>query len=114
MLTHFYAADSRKLADKIKKKGGGELKPVTANLVDAIWSQSKPDRPNEPVKVLDTKYSGKKFEEKLQDLRKELEKKKSLGFIVCKYGFDYWWRFSDRVPAMLDEIAWLYNLRGSE
>jgi Xaa-Pro aminopeptidase len=50
------------------------------------------------VKVLDVQYSGKKFEEKLVDLRKELEKKKSEGMIV----------------SMLDEIAWLFNLRGND
>jgi Xaa-Pro aminopeptidase len=77
-------ADARKLADKIKKKGGSELKPVAENLVDIVWGQDKPGRPNEPVKVLDIKYAGKKFEEKLDDLRKELEKRKSLGFIVCE------------------------------
>lgn len=44
------------------------------------------------------KYSGKSFEDKIEDLRKELEKRKSLGFVV----------------SMLDEVAWLFNLRGSE
>jgi Xaa-Pro aminopeptidase len=92
------AADARKLAEKIKKKGGGELKPVGENLVDLVWGNNRPLRPNEPVKVLDTKYSGKKFEEKIEDLRKEIDKKKSLGLIV----------------SMLDEIAWLFNLRGSD
>jgi Xaa-Pro aminopeptidase len=47
---------------------------------------------------LDVKYAGKKFEDKLEDLRKELEKKKSEGMIV----------------SMLDEIAWLFNLRGND
>ena len=35
---------------------------------------------------------------KLDELRKELDKKKSSGFIV----------------SMLDEIAWLFNLRGND
>jgi Xaa-Pro aminopeptidase len=43
-------------------------------------------------------YSGKTFDDKIEDLRKELEKKKSLGFVV----------------SMLDEVAWLFNLRGNE
>jgi len=34
--------------------------------------------------VLDLKYAGKGFEDKLEDLRKELEKKKSAGFIICE------------------------------
>ncbi|KAF2106784.1 putative Xaa-Pro aminopeptidase P [Lophiotrema nucula] len=91
------AADARKLADKIKKKGG-EYKAVKDNLVDLVWAQKRPSRPSEPVRVQQLEHSGKSFEEKIEDLRKELEKRKSLGFVV----------------SMLDEIAWLYNLRGND
>lgn len=48
-----------------------------------VWGDKRPPRPNEAVKVLDLKYAGKKFEEKIEDLRKELEKKKSAGLIIC-------------------------------
>jgi len=92
------ASESRKLSDKIKKKGGAELKPVSENLVDTVWGKDKPARPNEKVIVLDVKYAGKKFEDKIEELRKELEKKKSAGMVI----------------SMLDEIAWLFNLRGSD
>lgn len=91
------AVDARKLADKIKKKGG-ELKAVDNNLIDLAWGQKRPSRPIEKVRVHPIEYSGKSFEDKIVDIRKELEKRKSLGFVV----------------SMLDEIAWLYNLRGSE
>lgn len=47
---------------------------------------------------MDQKYAGKQFKEKVEDLRKELEKKKSAGMVI----------------SMLDEIAWLFNLRGSD
>lgn len=63
-----------------------------------MWGNDRPARPSEKVIVQPEKYSGKSFEDKIEDLRKELEKKKSLGFVV----------------SMLDEIAWLFNLRGSE
>jgi len=79
----FSAADARKLADKIKKKGGKDLKAVTQNLVDKVWAKEKPSRPNEPVIVLDLQYAGKGIGEKVEDVRKELEKKKSSGFLVC-------------------------------
>ncbi|KAK4992048.1 hypothetical protein LTR50_001444 [Elasticomyces elasticus] len=98
MFRHGKNADARKLAEKIKKKGGKDLIAVKKNLVDSVWAKDKPPRPSEDVKVLDTKYSGKNFEEKIDDLRKELEKKKSAGFVV----------------SMLDEIAWLFNLRGND
>lgn len=91
------AADARKLADKIKKKGG-EYKAVDKNLIDLVWGEQRPAQPSENVRMQPVEFSGKSFEDKLEDLRKELEKRKSLGFVV----------------SMLDEIAWLYNLRGNE
>jgi Xaa-Pro aminopeptidase len=91
------AANARKLTEKIKKKGG-QFKAVDQNLVDLVWGKQRPSRPVEKVRLQPQEYSGKSVEDKLVELRKELEKRKSLGFVV----------------SMLDEIAWLYNLRGSE
>ncbi|KAF1998897.1 putative Xaa-Pro aminopeptidase P [Amniculicola lignicola CBS 123094] len=91
------AADARRLSDKIKKKGG-ETRAVKHNLVDLVWGAQRPARPSEKVIVQPVDFSGKHFDEKLEELRKELEKRKSLGFVV----------------SMLDEVAWLYNLRGSD
>ncbi|KAI0022087.1 aminopeptidase-like protein [Xylariomycetidae sp. FL0641] len=89
---------AKKLSEKIQKSGGKELVPVSENLVDGVWGSEKPARPAEPVIVLDEKYAGKSVSAKLAELRKELEKKKGLGFVV----------------SMLDEIAWLFNLRGND
>jgi Xaa-Pro aminopeptidase len=91
------AGDARKLVEKIKKKGG-EYRAVDENLVDLVWEAERPARPSEKVIVQPLNYSGKSFDDKIEDLRKELEKKKSLGFVV----------------SMLDETAWLFNLRGNE
>lgn len=52
--------------------------------MDIVWGQSKPPRPNEKVNVLDIKFAGKSFQDKLEDLRKELEKKKVAGLVICK------------------------------
>lgn len=71
---------------------------VRENLVDAVWGADRPARPNEKVNVHPLKYAGKNFNEKIEDLKKELEKKNSGGFVV----------------SMLDEIAWLFNLRGND
>lgn len=89
---------AKKLSEKIKKNGGKELQATAENLVDLVWGSDKPSRPNEPVIILDEKFAGKDVKTKLEELRKELEKKKSLGFVV----------------SMLDEIAWLFNLRGND
>ena len=56
---------------------------IEKNLVDQIWGDERPSRPNEKVKVLGLEFSGKKFQEKIEDVRKGLDKKKSAGFIVC-------------------------------
>ncbi|KAK0911250.1 hypothetical protein LTR02_003466 [Friedmanniomyces endolithicus] len=96
--TTITAPEGRKLSEKIKKKGGKELVAVSDNMVDWVWGKQKPARPNEPAKVLDLEYAGKKYQEKVEELRKELDKKKAAGFVV----------------SMLDEIAWLFNLRGSD
>jgi Xaa-Pro aminopeptidase len=92
------APDARKLAEKIKKRGGQELMAIEENLVDQIWGEGRSPRPSEPVKVLGKQFAGKDVKTKLDELRKDLEKKKSSGFVV----------------SMLDEIAWLFNLRGND
>lgn len=56
---------------------------VQNNLVDQVWGNERPSRPNEKAKVLELEFSGKKYQEKIEDLRKELDKKKSAGLIVC-------------------------------
>ncbi|KAI5249471.1 hypothetical protein E4T43_00850 [Aureobasidium subglaciale] len=96
--TTITAPDARKLSEKIKKKGGKDLVAVKENLVDSVWGSARPARPNEKTDVLTLDFAGKKFQDKIDDLRKDLDKKKSAGFVV----------------SMLDEVAWLYNLRGSD
>jgi Xaa-Pro aminopeptidase len=86
------------LQESLKKKSSASLVGIKENLVDKVWGSQRPPRPTEKVKVLPQKYSGKKFQEKIEDLRKELDKKKAAGMII----------------SMLDEIAWLFNLRGND
>jgi len=89
---------AKKLSEKIKKKGGKDLVAITENLIDVVWGKDKPSRPSEPVKALGAEYSGKEFHEKIKELRSELDKKQAKGFVV----------------SMLDEVAWLFNLRGND
>ncbi|KIX10556.1 uncharacterized protein Z518_01640 [Rhinocladiella mackenziei CBS 650.93] len=91
------ASDARKLSETLKKKSHATLVGVSENLVDKIW-KDRPPRPAEKVIVLLEEYAGKSYKDKLDDLRKELKKKKAAGMVV----------------SMLDEIAWLLNLRGSD
>lgn len=89
---------AEKLDETVKKSGGAGLKAVSENLVDLVWGADRPARPNNPIMLLPEKYAGKDTATKLADLRKELEKKKAAAFVL----------------SMLDEIAWLFNLRGSD
>lgn len=92
------AGVAKKLDESIKSGGGRGLEAVEDNLVDLVWGAERPSRPVGEVILLVDKYAGKSVKAKLEDLRKELEKKKSSGFVV----------------SMLDEVAWLFNLRGSD
>lgn len=92
------ASSVKKLVEKIKKEGGAQLLPLEGNLIDKVWAEEQPSRPNEPVTVLSDDFAGKTVHEKIKDLRLELEKKHSPGFVV----------------SMLDEVAWLLNLRGND
>ncbi|KAJ3300513.1 hypothetical protein HK104_011019 [Borealophlyctis nickersoniae] len=73
------------------------LVAIHENLVDKVWA-NRPPRPVNPVTVLPIKYAGRSADEKIKVLREEIEKRKTWGFVV----------------NALDEIAWLFNLRGSD
>lgn len=92
------APDARKLSETLKKAAGGSLIGLKENLIDEVWGSARPNRPSEMVQVLIEKYSGKDFRAKIEELRKELEKKEAAGIII----------------SMLDEVAWLFNLRGRD
>ena len=67
------------------------------DLVNEIW-QDRPKLSKEPAFLLDTKYTGKSFADKLQDLRETMKKKATTTHII----------------TTLDDIAWLFNLRGND
>lgn len=89
---------AKKLLDKIHKAGGADLLPLEENLIDLVWADERPPRPREPVIVLPEKLAGNPVQAKLTELRQELAKRNAAGFVI----------------SMLDEIAWLFNLRGSD
>ena len=76
-------------------------KNVTINcskdLVGEIWT-SRPAMSCEPIWSLDVKYAGKSTVEKLSDLRDAMKKNKAQIHLM----------------TTLDEIAWLFNLRGND
>jgi Xaa-Pro aminopeptidase len=67
------------------------------NLVDTVW-ETRPPRPDAHIQVLDVQYAGKPFNLKLAELRQDLSESGCSAVVV----------------SALDEIAWLFNLRGSD
>jgi len=85
------------------EKAGHTLVPVTPNLVDSLWS-SRPSLPRNDIYNLPLKFTGKDSTTKLQEIRNELKiigSEKGSNTVVL-------------LLSMLDEIAWLTNLRGSD
>ena len=85
-----YAAMKSDLA-----KSGIEL--VSMDLMTDVWTD-RPALPLNPCFVFDVKYAGQSVADKLEVLRAEM-KKMSADVIIL---------------SMLDEIAWLFNIRGND
>ncbi|KAI9258225.1 peptidase M24, structural domain-containing protein [Phascolomyces articulosus] len=90
------AADARLLSDSLKTVDS-TLVPVHVNPVDKVWAE-RPDAPHDVVITHPIKFSGKSHNDKLDDVRKYIQQKDAYGVVV----------------SALDEIAWLFNLRGSD
>lgn len=71
---------------------------MNENLVDLVWGQGRPARPANPIFRLGDEYAGESVGSKLSKLRENLAKTGSPGTVVTN----------------LDEVAWLFNLRGSD
>ncbi|RXW19463.1 hypothetical protein EST38_g6388 [Candolleomyces aberdarensis] len=95
--TIIVADDAAALRKNLEPKQS-ELVLLRNNLVDEVWGTDRPPKPHNPVFHLDEKYSGQSFTEKIEKVREILEKEKAKAVVV----------------NMLDEVAWLFNLRGSD
>lgn len=83
--------------DKALSKANIAMVAMPENLVDKIWD----DRPPRPLNVVMThplQYSGKKWSDKVQEVRVAMAKEDAIATVV----------------TALDEVAWLLNLRGSD
>nr|XP_031863681.1 uncharacterized protein CI109_000933 [Kwoniella shandongensis]KAA5530753.1 hypothetical protein CI109_000933 [Kwoniella shandongensis] len=75
------------------------LVAIDTNLIDQIWTPpDRPSRPANPIFHLGDEFTGETVGQKLGRLRDKLRRIGSPGLVV----------------ASLDEIAWLFNLRGSD
>ena len=74
-----------------------ELELVSIDLPDKVWTD-RPSLPLNPFFVFNTQYAGKSTTEKLTLVRAEMKKAHAEVFVV----------------SALDDIAWLFNIRGND
>ncbi|XP_038719152.1 aminopeptidase P1-like [Tripterygium wilfordii] len=74
-----------------------KLVQTSTNLVDEVW-KNRPPVKIDPAIVLPLEFAGLSVAEKLKNLREKLLSEKARGIII----------------TALDEVAWLYNIRGSD
>lgn len=78
---------------------GIEVVDITSNPVDTIWSTyNRPAYPSQPIEVLPLNRTGLSHQDKIELVVGELNKQNAVAIII----------------SMLDEIAWLFNIRGSD
>lgn len=74
-----------------------KYKIIDFDLLAEVWDKRKA-LPNEKIFILEDKYTGKAYNEKVKEIRKVLKEK----------GADY------NIISSLDDIAWIYNFRGED
>lgn len=74
-----------------------KYKIIDFDLLSEVWDKRKV-LPNEKIFILEDKYTGKAYKEKVKEIRKVLKEK----------GADY------NIISSLDDIAWIYNFRGDD
>ncbi|KAM7262725.1 hypothetical protein ACFE04_000408 [Oxalis oulophora] len=74
-----------------------KLVQTSSNLIDQVWKNQPPAETN-PAVIHPLEFSGRSVGDKLKDLRQNLISKNAHGIVI----------------TALDEVAWLYNIRGSD
>ncbi|XP_016071428.1 PREDICTED: xaa-Pro aminopeptidase 2 [Miniopterus natalensis] len=77
-----------------------QLVSITANLVDLVWGSKRPPVPSQPIYVLQDAFTGSSWQEKVSNIRSQMQKHRKAPTAV--------------LLSMLDETAWLFNLRSSD
>lgn len=91
-------AEAKPLMEAITADSTRAFVPIKDNLVDLVWAEGQPARPAHPIFRLGDEYAGESVGSKLANIRDKLIKTGSPGTVVSN----------------LDEVAWLFNLRGSD
>lgn len=91
----FPQSDAKKLAESFNNK---DIKFIeNYDLVGELWTD-RPEVPNTKAFVLNREYAGKTAREKIDEVREEMKKHGASYFLL----------------GSLDDIAWVYNIRGRD
>jgi len=93
----FSASEFEKLAGKLEGSGI-EVVGMESDLVDRVWGAEKPALPEGELRVHPVEFAGREAGDKVASLDKEIKEAGADFHVLCA----------------LDEIAWLFNLRGSD
>ncbi|XP_012454974.1 aminopeptidase P1 isoform X2 [Gossypium raimondii] len=91
------SVDTAQRWERAFAKNQQKLIQTSSNLVDEVWKNQPPAETN-PVIVHPLEFAGRSVAEKLKDMREKLAIERARGIII----------------TALDEVAWLYNIRGSD
>ena len=89
--------EARAMRD-ILTKHGVLFEFVTANPVDEAWGEARPPFPTAPLRAHPAEWAGKSVAEKIAQCRADLAAKNADALVV----------------SPLDEVAWLFNVRGGD
>jgi len=98
-----YVHSSEGAANLKKKLGKKNIKLAFSNIedrnpVDAIWGDERPKAPSSCIRIHPKEFAGCSTKEKLEQIRTAMREKSSTH---CLF-------------SMLDEVAWLFNIRGDD
>lgn len=91
----FPVSDVKQIEEKLSSKN---IKLVEEyDLVGEIWGD-RPELPMDKIFIYDVKYAGKSPKEKINEVREKMEKVDASYYVL----------------GSLDDIAWVYNIRGND
>lgn len=82
----------------LEKKGIRLCTSLRSNLVDEVWGAEQPPAPSAPVMVQPLRYTGCAAADKIARVQAALAKEGASALVI----------------TALDEIAWLFNIRGAD
>lgn len=91
-----YSCNDYKKLLEISRKNKFNI-AMEEELLQQVW-ENRPSLPSDEIFLHDSKFAGKTASEKIKEVREKMEKLKAENYII----------------SSLDDIAWLFNIRGTD